>query len=562
MNQLSVVIPVYNEEHTIHRILDLVNGVSPSGVTLEIIIVNDGSTDGTSDQVRDWIQAHENTPERSYQLKEKANGGKGSAVREGISCSHGNLVIVQDADLEYDPKDYAACIAPILNGSAQVVYGSREDANRNRLYSSPCFYLGGLLLTFWMDLLFHAQMTDEPTCYKTFDGDLIRSLPFDGDHFDWEPEVTAKLLRLGIPIHEVSVSYYPRSLSEGKKIRWQDGIQGLWVALKWRFAPMKKIAETVAGISETYEKLECSARYSRIALLLVIGIALILRGIFLQSGATDPRLSVMWYPVRFLTEYASPSWMPSWQVPLLDVGIYQLFERILPFVQAPWWWIQVCSAGIAVIPFYLTIRMLSSWRLAYIGTLLLLFVTLDHVQMLTLAALFGSFYFLLRFLRTDFGLFLVTSGGLVGIASWNEPGCLLFLFPLGVSVLGDRALPWHLRFNYFLFALLACGAVFLPAYLVSGVIEQEMVFHRETSLLMAVVHPLSSMLAVPFLLYVLYVLSNHRDAWNRVTAGIFFMVLAGCFFYNVFQPMLLLSCFCLLALATCPQLVKNAAAWK
>ena len=218
---LSVIIPVYNEEKTVVSLLDK---VMHSGVTvsLELIIVNDGSTDSSPELIQNWIREQKRNASNIVFLN-KENGGKGSAVKAGIQASTGDVVIIQDADLEYDPHDYEACIRPILDGECKVVYGSREEENRNRLYSSPSFYLGGLLLTFWINLLYNANLTDEPTCYKTFDGPLIRSLPIEGDRFEWEPEVTAKLLRMGFEIREVPVSYYPRKITEGKKIKWKDG---------------------------------------------------------------------------------------------------------------------------------------------------------------------------------------------------------------------------------------------------------------------------------------------------------------------------------------------------
>jgi len=242
MQTLSIIIPVYNEEKTVCEVLDRVAQV-PLSVAKEIIIVNDGSTDHSPERIRAWAAVRSDSSRLRIVVVEKSNGGKGSAVRAGIAVSTGDVVIIQDADLEYDPSDFQKCIDPILTGGARVVYGSRERSRRKHPHSSAAFYLGGLLVTRWMNLLYGAHMTDEPTCYKTFDGPLIRALPFEGDSFDWEPEVTAKLLRLGYEIVEVPINYVPRKVHEGKKLKWRDGLRAIWVALVWRFRSIKGIQE-------------------------------------------------------------------------------------------------------------------------------------------------------------------------------------------------------------------------------------------------------------------------------------------------------------------------------
>ncbi len=233
---LSIIIPVYNEEETVIELLNKVLTVNLS-VKKEIIIVNDGSTDSSLSLIEKWKK--EQKLDYTICVISKKNGGKGSAVRVGIENSTGDVVIIQDADLEYDPNDYQKCINPILNGETKVIYGSRELC-KNRDYSYLTFYAGGLLLTYWMNLLYDSEMTDEPTCYKTFDGNLLRKILFKGNHFEWEPEITAKVLRLGYKINEVSINYKPRHKEEGKKIGWVDGVSGLWTALYWRFAPLKE----------------------------------------------------------------------------------------------------------------------------------------------------------------------------------------------------------------------------------------------------------------------------------------------------------------------------------
>ena len=231
---LSVVIPCYNEERTLHTLLTRVLTV-PLSVERELIIVNDGSTDNSAGIIRQFISDH---PQADIKYIEQSNGGKGSAVRNGIKHSTGDCLIIQDADLEYDPNDYQRCIDPIPENKVQVVYGSRVRRKGNRC-SALRFYLGGLAVTIFTNMLFHSRLTDEPTCYKTFAGDLIRALEFENNDFAWEPEVTCKLLRLGYQIAEVPISYIPRHIAEGKKIRWQDGAKAFWVIWCMRFANLK-----------------------------------------------------------------------------------------------------------------------------------------------------------------------------------------------------------------------------------------------------------------------------------------------------------------------------------
>ena len=245
--KLTIIIPVYNEEGTVTLLLDKVKACNLS-IGKELIIVNDGSTDGSTKLIKQWCESNSDSSGFEVKFINKENGGKGSAVREALRCSTGDLVIIQDADLEYDPEDYQLCIEPILKGDAIVVYGSRElKSNAKRVYSSPLFLLGGLLVSHWMNLLYGSRLTDEPTCYKCFDGNLIRSIPFKGEKFEWEPEVTAKILRLGIKIQEVPISYHPRRVNEGKKIKWSDGVLALWVAFVWRFASIKDLRDELSA---------------------------------------------------------------------------------------------------------------------------------------------------------------------------------------------------------------------------------------------------------------------------------------------------------------------------
>jgi len=281
-HQLSVVIPVFNEEKTVVAMLDRVAAVQSHALLLELIIVNDGSTDRSPELIRDWIAAH---PEVHAVCIDKENRGKGSAVKLAVTATTGEAIIIQDADLEYDPVDFAACTDPIFNGECEVVYGSREESNRNRIYSSPLFYLGSLSLTFLIDMLFNANLTDEATCYKAFRGCLLRALidDLEGDGFEWETEITAKLLRLGIHPYEVLVSYYPRKPSDGKKIRFRDGLLSIWTAYEWRFRSVKRIQQRVASLSDIDEEHVRHVKYAQGAFLLAMLIGIFRFGAFAPS---------------------------------------------------------------------------------------------------------------------------------------------------------------------------------------------------------------------------------------------------------------------------------------
>lgn len=221
---LSVIMPVYNEKNTIKSIIKKVLEVP---VEKELIIVDDGSTDGT----REILKSITHNSIRVY-FHEK-NKGKGSAIRTAISHIKGDIVIIQDADLEYDPNDYHCLIKPIVDGETDVVYGSRLLVPRE---SSGLIYLyGGKLLTFLTNILYNAHITDEPTCYKVFKSDILKSIPLNCQKFEFCPEVTAKIRKKNIIIKEVPINYCPRTKVAGKKIRFRDGIQALWVLLKYRF---------------------------------------------------------------------------------------------------------------------------------------------------------------------------------------------------------------------------------------------------------------------------------------------------------------------------------------
>lgn len=230
--KLSIIIPVYNEENTITKIIDLVENVKLfNRIKKELIIVDDCSTDLTFKKIMQAKRKYKNIKI----IKHNKNRGKGTAVRNGIKLVTGNIVIIQDADLEYDPKDYNLLIKPIIEGKAQVIYGSRVLKKTNKLYTGILFYIGGKSITWITNLLYNLHLTDEPTCYKVFKTDFLKSLNLKCKRFEFCPEVTAKIARKKIKIRELPISYYPRKIKEGKKIRWQDWVEGVWALFKYRF---------------------------------------------------------------------------------------------------------------------------------------------------------------------------------------------------------------------------------------------------------------------------------------------------------------------------------------
>jgi glycosyltransferase involved in cell wall biosynthesis len=226
--KLSVIMPVYNEESSIREIIDRVKRAKIEGLTgKEIIVVNDGSTDGTG-------KILENGVDGIKLISLERNVGKGWAIREGLKQATGDIVIIQDGDLEYNPDDYESLIHEIIRNGNKVVYGSRI-LNRDNGMSYVSFYLGGRLLSLMVNLLYNARLTDMPTCYKVFRADVLRSIELKCRGFEFCPEVTAKLLKKGIKIREIPIRYYPRKLSEGKKITGWDGLKAIFVLLKCRF---------------------------------------------------------------------------------------------------------------------------------------------------------------------------------------------------------------------------------------------------------------------------------------------------------------------------------------
>lgn len=224
--RLSVLIPAYNEAATLAEVVERVIAVD---VEKEIIIIDDGSSDGTWDVIQELAARW---PEVIVPLRHEINRGKGAAIRTAIPHLTGDVVVTQDADLEYDPCEYPRLLAPFESPEVQVVYGSRNLQRNPR--SSWSFHWGGRLLSWLSNLLYGARITDEATGYKAFRTELFSSLDIQSTGFEFCPEVTAKVLLRDIPIHEVPISYQPRSHAEGKKIQWRDGLIAVWVLVRYR----------------------------------------------------------------------------------------------------------------------------------------------------------------------------------------------------------------------------------------------------------------------------------------------------------------------------------------
>ena len=233
MQTLSIIIPVYNEERTALLILEKVLGVQlEREIKKEIIIVNDCSTDRSELVIRAFINAHPEHIIRFHNLP--VNSGKGAAIHKGIEQAAGDYIIIQDADLEYDPADYNVLLRPVLDGFADVVYGSRFMGGKPHRILFYWHSVGNKFLTRLSNLFTNLNLTDMETCYKLFRSDIIKKLKLHEKRFGFEPEVTAKIARIpGIRIYEVGIAYYGRTYSEGKKINWRDGFRALWCILKY-----------------------------------------------------------------------------------------------------------------------------------------------------------------------------------------------------------------------------------------------------------------------------------------------------------------------------------------
>ena len=233
MKKLSIIIPVFNEEKTIYRILEVISQVElQKGIEKEVIIINDASKDDTENEIMRFRNKY---PEIDIQYSEHRNNlGKGAAIHSGIGVCTGDYLIIQDADLEYDPHEYNLMLEPALRDHADVVYGSRfKGSNPHRIL----FFwhsIGNFFLTFLSNLLTNLNLSDMESCYKLFKTDIIKKIELEENRFGFEPEITAKISRIpGIRIYEIGVSYYGRTYHEGKKINWKDGIRAIYCILKY-----------------------------------------------------------------------------------------------------------------------------------------------------------------------------------------------------------------------------------------------------------------------------------------------------------------------------------------
>jgi len=225
--KLSIIIPVYNEETTISRIIRKIKNTEIDDLSKEIIVVDDFSTDDTRRIIKDIKSIKK--------IFHEKNKGKGAAIKSGLDQSTGDIIIIQDADLEYDPQDYKKVIKPIIKKQAKIVFGSRFKGNKNKKGNLITF-LGNKLITIITNILYLTHLSDQMTCYKAFDKSLINTLKkAKGNRFDWEPEITANLLKKGYNIKEIPILYYPRTNKQGKKIRIMDGIQVIKTLIKIRF---------------------------------------------------------------------------------------------------------------------------------------------------------------------------------------------------------------------------------------------------------------------------------------------------------------------------------------
>lgn len=453
---LSIIIPVYNEEKTVSLLLDRVRDAKLD-LNKEIIIVNDGSRDKSPALIKKWLEA--NTSGESFRTiyLEKPNGGKGSAVRHGIEHSTGDVLIIQDADLEYSPEDYEKCVRPILDGEVKVVYGSRELYNHNRVYSSPSFYLGGLTLTYWMNLLYGCDLTDEPTCYKTFDGNLIRTLLFKGDKFDWEPEITAKLLRLGYRIKEVTINYTPRKISEGKKIKWTDGVAGLWEALYWRFAGIGTERRKLSSVLPSERTLINDYRYKFYTLAALVMLAFAVRLFFALPGIGEPekllfRPDTASYlgPAQSLLHDGTYSTNPGSGTPaVLRVPGYSAYLAALAAISGSslsFCVIISCLLGALIcVPLFYTADYITGWKTGSLAVLLFLF----NITAIALSPMFLSdtlftfilavqLYFFIRFYYSRIFIYLLLVVALAAFGALVRPINQFWIFPCLVLILAGN----------------------------------------------------------------------------------------------------------------------------
>ncbi len=245
--KVSVVIPVYNEANTVAEILRRVQAVK---LKKEVIVVDDGSTDGTAELLAEYRDQQGREPIKV--IRHTRNRGKGAALRAGFEAVSGDVVIIQDADLEYDPRDYRKLLKPIVDGDADVVYGSRFLGFPRRVH--PFWHaVANRILTVLSNMLTNLNLTDMETGFKVFKAEILRSMRLRSNRFDFEPEITAKIAKMGYRVYEVPVSYSERNHREGKKIGWRDGISALWSILRFNLVADMRCSKPRTGVRPSNE---------------------------------------------------------------------------------------------------------------------------------------------------------------------------------------------------------------------------------------------------------------------------------------------------------------------
>ena len=246
--KLSVVMPIYNERRTLLTVIDRVLAVP---LELEMICVDDGSRDGSREILGDLQNQHPNL----RVLLQPRNMGKGAALRRGIQEATGDFVVIQDADLEYDPTDYPSLLDPLIQGKADVVYGSRFLGSRPHRVLYFWHSVGNRLLTLLSNCLTNINLSDMETCYKAFRREIIQAIPIEEDRFGFEPEITVKLAKRRLRIYEVGIGYWGRTYEEGKKIGWKDGVRALWCLLKYSIMEPTVALQTSAAAEERVQEI-------------------------------------------------------------------------------------------------------------------------------------------------------------------------------------------------------------------------------------------------------------------------------------------------------------------
>ena len=228
--KLSIIIPVYNEEKTLNQLVERVEIVNLGNIKKELIVVNDCSKDNSQNIIKKLMKKYKNIRLINHEF----NQGKGAAIRTGLNYADGGILIIQDGDLEYNPEEYKKLIKPILEGRTKVVYGSRL-LGKIKGFNIPIHHIGNIGLSLITTLLYFRKITDMETCYKMMTKDVIKNIKLRAKRFDFEPEITAKIIKRGYKIIEIPITYNSRSFQEGKKITWRDGLKAIYYLIKYRF---------------------------------------------------------------------------------------------------------------------------------------------------------------------------------------------------------------------------------------------------------------------------------------------------------------------------------------